>query len=324
MKTDTPASHIHILCCTDSNYLPYTGVMLTSLLSNNRRHDIDIYVATTDNNNENHRRLNILADIFSCRIHIIHINQAEIDALPDAKDSWPKEAYLRLTCLDRLPTNVTKVLYLDGDIIVNTDIGPLWETPMKGKAVAAAPDINNYITDYRHRLNISSQYFNSGVMLMDIVQCRRIAMSRRCIHLISTLTLEYPDQDALNIVLEGQVAYVSQKWNLVDGYLLTRNQGRLPSKIKKLIHAAATTRRSAIIHYTGIYKPWRVGTYMFHPMYAIWHKFYRRSPWHNLDILRHIPANILKRITITRLKTLHIFGLRSSYNDTWTLISRKS
>lgn len=147
MKTKKqPSSYIHILCCTDSHYCPYTGVMLTSLLENNRQHYINIWIATTDSNPDNLHRLSALCKTYDCSIHFIHICQEEIDALPEAQGRWPKEAYLRLTALKSLPQEVTKILYIDGDIIVNTDIGR-WVTLWMTKPWWPYPtSMNTYLT----------------------------------------------------------------------------------------------------------------------------------------------------------------------------------
>lgn len=64
--------------------------MLTSLLENNRRHHIEIWIATTDNDPDNRRRFLTLEDDYDCRIHIIHVTQKEMDALPDGQASGRK------------------------------------------------------------------------------------------------------------------------------------------------------------------------------------------------------------------------------------------
>ena len=49
--------------------------MLTSLLENNRRHHMEIWIATTDNDPDNRRRFLTLEADYDCRIHIIHVMQ---------------------------------------------------------------------------------------------------------------------------------------------------------------------------------------------------------------------------------------------------------
>lgn len=321
MNNEIKPSHIHILCCPDSHYCPYTGVMLTSLLENNRRHHIEIWIATTDNDPDNRRRFLTLEADYDCRIHIIHVMQEEIDSLPDAKGEWPKEMYLRLVLIKTLPVYVSKIIYFDGDIIVNTDIYPLWEHPMDGNAAVAVPDINHFIFDNYQRLNISSPYFNSGVMVIDIDRCRQLDLTDRCLQILSATTLEYPDQDALNMVLDGHVAYAPLQWNLVTGFLLTNNLPMIPPDIRNLAARLASGRRKAIIHYTGEYKPWLNGTFMFHPLHAVWRRYYRISPWRDLPIFKTLPCPMLKSIAIMRIKMLHALGINTPYSRHWSVTS---
>ncbi len=315
----TPPHAIHVLCCPDSHYCPYTGVMLTSLLENNRRHHIEIWIATTDYDPDNCRRFLTLEDDYDCRIHIIHVTQKEMDALPDVQGLWSKATYLRLTVLKSLPADVTKILYLDGDIIVNTDIAPLWNHHMGDKAAVVVTDINDYLFDNGKRLNISQPYFNAGVMVLDLDRCRQLDLTDRCIQIISTMRLDYLDQDALNMVLDGHVVYASLQWNLVTGYMQTRNYQFIPPEIISMTRNIIHNRRNAIIHYTDFCKPWITGTDTFHPLYSTWHRFYRKSPWKYINICKHIRIPIRQRISITRLKMLRRLGIRSTYNDTFIL-----
>lgn len=317
----TPPHAIHVLCCPDSHYCPYTGVMLTSLLENNRRHHIEIWIATTDYDPDNCRRFLTLEDDYDCRIHIIHVTQKEMDALPDGQGLWSKATYLRLTVLKSLPADVTKILYLDGDIIVNTDIAPLWNHHMGDKAAVVVTDINDYLFDNGKRLNISQPYFNAGVMVLDLDRCRQLDLTDRCIQIISTMRLDYLDQDALNMVLDGHVVYASLQWNLVTGFLLTNNLPMIPPDIRNLAARLASGRRKAIIHYTGEYKPWLNGTFMFHPLHAVWRRYYRISPWRDLPIFKTLPCPMLKSIAIMRIKMLHALGINTPYSRHWSVTS---
>ena len=60
--------HINILRSTDNNYAPYCGVMLTSLLENNKQYNIDIYILASDISSINRRRFEILEDCYDCSI----------------------------------------------------------------------------------------------------------------------------------------------------------------------------------------------------------------------------------------------------------------
>lgn len=289
----------------------------TSVLESCKDTSVAVHIITDGIKDRDKELFGILAKTYGASIDITTIPAPILENLAHNQGRWPRSICFRLLAPDLLPDEINRIIYLDCDIIVNTDIGDIWDHPLNGKAAAAVPDINNYILPHRRRLHISSQYFNSGVMLMDIARCKAIDLTSRCLQIISTTSLDYPDQDALNMALEGEVVYLPQKWNLVDGYLQTRYYKRLPSKIKKLVHAAMTGKRNAIIHYTGLYKPWRIGTYMFHPLYAVWKKFYHKSPWKHTDLWHRIPASAMKRIVISRLKIMYILGITSSYNHTW-------
>lgn len=320
MITSHTKPHIQVLCCTDNNYAPYTGVMLTSLLENNRNNEIEIWVAATNINSDNEQKLSSLSDIYNCKLHIIKVTQEQLDRLPASQGGWPKEAYLRLSVLHDLPHDMKKVLYLDVDMIVNTNLRYLWETPMEDNAIVAVADINNYITDAQSRLGIQSSYFNSGVMVMELDRCRQLMLKEQCLSIIATSQLEYPDQDALNMVLDGHVTYVSPKWNLVDGYLLKHNQSKIPANIRSIVKSSAKGRRKAIIHYTGIYKPWKeTHLRLLHPLRSTWYRYYRKSPWKDTNICNGAPPSIRRRLSITKLMALYRLGIKTPYNENWAL-----
>lgn len=321
MITSHTKPHINVLCCTDNNYAPYTGVMLTSLLENNRNNKIEIWVAVTNISSNNEQKLSSLSDAYDCKLHIIKVTQEQLDRLPTPQGAWPKETYLRLTVLQDLPPEVKKVLYLDVDMIVNTDLRALWETPMADNAIVAVPDINNYITDTHNRIGIHSPYFNAGVMVMDLDRCRELMLREQCLNIIATTQLEYNDQDALNMVLDGHVAYVPPKWNLVDGYLLRYNQSKIPADIRNIVKSSAKGRRKAIIHYTGIYKPWKeTKLRLLHPLRSTWYRYYRKSPWKDTEICACTPPSLRRRLSITKLMMLYRLGIKTPYNENWALL----
>jgi hypothetical protein len=51
-----------------------------------------------------------------------------------------KMTYARLLIPELFPATVSKVLYLDSDLLALGDLGPLWRTDLAGAVVAAVPD----------------------------------------------------------------------------------------------------------------------------------------------------------------------------------------
>ena len=59
--------------------------------------------------------------------------------------------YQRLVAPDLLPTDVERVLYLDGDLLIRDQLDEIWETPLDGAIIAA-----------RARLRRSTRLFADG------------------------------------------------------------------------------------------------------------------------------------------------------------------
>lgn len=111
---------INILCATDKNYSALCGIMLTSLFDNNKESDFCIYMLTDGIYQDDQQRFEQLAIENNAKFKIIQIKISDFLNCP----IWPGDhlsiaAYYRLMVSDLLPKDVTKILYLDCDIIVN-------------------------------------------------------------------------------------------------------------------------------------------------------------------------------------------------------------
>ena len=81
-------------------------------------------------------------------------------------------ANFRLVVGSSLPGDVSKVIYLDADLLIQRDIFELWEQDMQDKIVLAVQD--SYIQKLPARYvpararKADQPYFNSGVMVIDL------------------------------------------------------------------------------------------------------------------------------------------------------------
>lgn len=164
--------------------------------------------------------------------------------------------YLRLFLPDLVPQRVQRLLYLDSDVLVNGDLGPLWELPLGDAPLAAVRDglarsmgYEGGIPGAGSGIRADAPYFNSGVMMMNLPVWRRLNVTERCLeYLIEHQDhLRFPDQDALNLVCYDQWLRLKSIWNDTVLWWL------------KADDHVAVRRSVRITHFLGPDKPWQHG-----------------------------------------------------------------
>jgi lipopolysaccharide biosynthesis glycosyltransferase len=235
---------IHIVTVTNDTYAPHLAVMLHSLLTNKKsRNPIKIYVIDSNISIENKILLAKTTRIFKAKIYFKQIDPKSYSEFP-TYHYVTRETYYRISIPD-LFHNYDKVLYLDSDIIVNSDIAELWNTDISQYYLGAVEDPWVRDSDPRYhdlRMPRNSKYFNAGVLLINLKKWRSQGIKNKIIEFIKTYSsnIKYCDQDALNAVLYDQWLSLDPKWNLQTPQFSDPNLIINP----------------AIIHYTGGGKPW--------------------------------------------------------------------
>ena len=170
-----------------------------------------------------------------------------------------RAAYLRLMLDQLLPENVTKVIYLDTDLLVLDDIETLWHTPLEGKPMAAVPDLGilcskRMVKQKEATLGIPAGdlYFNSGVMVLDLAAWRSHHYGRQVLEKVAQGAFRHHDQDGLNLVFKDNWQALPLRWNVIPPIFT------LPLKVlthstwrRKAIEAA---KHPAVFHWAGRYK----------------------------------------------------------------------
>ncbi|XP_011079603.2 LOW QUALITY PROTEIN: probable galacturonosyltransferase-like 7 [Sesamum indicum] len=139
--------------------------------------------------------------------------------------------YARNYLADLLETCVSRVIYLDSDLVVVDDISKLWSTSL-GKKTIGAPEychanFTKYFTQYfwsdsRFSGVFSGRrpcYFNTGVMVIDLAKWRRFGYTRRIerwMEIQKTSVNRIYDLGSLPpflLVFAGHVAPIEHRWN---------------------------------------------------------------------------------------------------------------
>lgn len=185
------------------------------------------------------------------------LNFIDLDALDILKTriaGFPKIAlrrlnpivYARLFLGELLDPAISKVLYLDSDIMVRSALEALYATDLAGHAIGAVlqPDrmlcIAGRDLKARTAFSMAEPYFNAGVMLIDMVQYRQMDFAATLATQVSDAerAMFYYDQDMINFCFKGRILELDTRWNLQN-----------PEPAHEVFNPL-------IVHYSANPKPW--------------------------------------------------------------------
>jgi lipopolysaccharide biosynthesis glycosyltransferase len=171
--------------------------------------------------------------------------------------------YGRLLLPDLLP--VERVLYLDADLVVEVDVLDLKNFDLQHAALAAVASnklrhsLDNPFLNGRLGITLDADYFNSGVLLMNLVEWRQRQIKQQLL----ALAQQYPnelishDQTLLNAVLGNEFLQLPPNYNCPWF-----------AHVQKPSLAGGM-----ILHFLGSPKPWdTMGSYL-HSAYSTWIKY---------------------------------------------------
>lgn len=306
---------IQILCCTDDGYAMQYGVMLTSLFETNREKAFNIWILSFGLSEENRRRfLNFKNQYGSVNVSLLFANISDFQFCPlHVGEKYTRTGYLPLFASNFLPQSVGKVLYLDGDLLINCDICELWNTDIEQLALAAVIDIDSEIQ--QNRLKTESTYFNSGVLLLNLDYARMHDLVSKYIDRLVYLDTHrnefvLHDQDIFNYICNGRTAMLPIKYNLQMPWLLKDFPS---SQISKNEVSEILSKNSFILHFCyKTLKPWN-NHYVNPPYTNLWRDYLRKSDWKycrrisiNKASITYLFFNILCFLHIKRRPSLFI------------------
>jgi lipopolysaccharide biosynthesis glycosyltransferase len=209
---------VHVAYCIDKNYQQHFGASLTPLLLNfgGDGSELAIHVVTDEADTAFRSRLDRLRQAFKARIDLYLVGPQEIQAMAPLKGTSAAHVstatYFRFLLPRILPEAVEKVLYLDADTIVPSDIGELFKVETRGAAVAGVSDFSAKNLAERQGVR---RYINSGVILLDVGQWRREDHGARCLAFAheNSRRLIFGDQCTINLLFQESLHLLDTRWN---------------------------------------------------------------------------------------------------------------
>jgi UDP-glucose:(glucosyl)LPS alpha-1,3-glucosyltransferase len=271
-------SSFHIAFCVDDHYCRSMGATITSIIDNNPAVEFTFHVFAFSLSEDNRQRFGQLGSKYDVATHIHIIDPAIFQPFAHISQFsyYSPTIFTRLLIPSTLRGITDKVLYLDADILCVGSLAELIQMDFGDSAAIVVPDADETTRRRCAALQLSSQkYFNSGVMYMNVDLWVSREITEKTIHAILENGKDYrfPDQDALNVVLEGQVRFIDRKWNFL--YDLIHDL----EKNKRQMRAIGAV---VFIHFAGAVKPWN--NWCLHESRDLFVKYHALSPWANLPL----------------------------------------
>lgn len=252
-------TNLKILVTLDSNYITPLKIMLKSLFLNNPHEKFDIYMIYASITNEEIEDVASLCEKHKSKLIPLYVRE---DMFSDAPVflHYTKAMYYRLLAFELLPKTLTKILYLDPDILVINKLTDFYTLDINDYLYAAA--MHSGITGFTESFNKfrlktyeAAGYYNSGVLLMNLDLQRKYIKKEDIFKYVKEHEKELllPDQDILNALYGHQILSVCDSLYNYDArryhtyFILSEGKYNMDWVMENTV----------FLHFCGKSKPWK-------------------------------------------------------------------
>lgn len=270
---------MNIITALNKKYIPYTVTMLVSLGINEKEH-VDAYLLNSELSEENISEIEAAVSAYDMTIISVPVDKEKFSEKLPHNDQWSLETYYRLMMLELLPETVDRILYLDGDMVINKPLDSYYNLDFAGAEIIACDDKSGLNTAdsygpkhnemFKEAYDKGYRYFNAGVMLLNITDMRKKYSFQTYLDAIEAWNyqMEAPDQDILNWVHWQHVDYVDCM--VYDLFARVAHNAEITyEEVKEGV---------AIIHFAGA-KPWDNGNFHF-DIERLWWEYAKKTPYY--------------------------------------------
>lgn len=243
----------HIAYACNQLYAQYVAVSLKSLCDTQpQRADVTwkIHILTDGITPKSEAQLASVCALrqdFQLVVHVIR--GKELQGLPSER--FTHITYFRFFIADLIP-DAERVFYIDTDCLILDDISAVFSLPLE-KTIATMSDPFDNENKSRVSLQEQNSYFVAAPLLINTIRWKEINYTPLLLDwCYSHLNvLKYPDQDALNVVLQNDREHLPMRFNVCPFFLRPHNFERkdLIPQIREGIFSPA------IVHFASC-APW--------------------------------------------------------------------
>jgi lipopolysaccharide biosynthesis glycosyltransferase len=281
---------MNLVMCADDNYAPLLGVSIYSILKNNKTfNEINFYILDANISSLNKLRIETIVNNFNSKIE--YINTEEIDSKIQATIKTKVKSlstYYRVFLTTLLSERLNKIIYMDCDSIVCSDLKELWDTNIEDYHIAGVLDVIPEHNKLSIGLKENDSYFNAGMLLINIEKWRQDKIESKMIAFINSYNgaVRYHDQGIINGVCQKKMI-LHPKFNVLTPFFVMSK--------KQIIHyhqlnaydyseseISEAKNQPVFVHFVPFLtdRPWVKGN--FHPLKYTYNSILNETPWKGL------------------------------------------
>lgn len=238
---------IHLAIAFDQNYFSPFYALLTSIFKNKaERTAIAIHAIVSGVTDAEKNSIEQYVSRYSGAIYFYNIDEQVVNKFV-LTSKWTSAVYFRLYFPLIVPSSVKRLLYLDTDTLVLGDLSDLYSIDLAHYPVGAVYD--NWVKTAPHlSINGEEEYFNSGVLVIDLERWNKQQVSQKAFKFLQDYPekIKFVDQDALNAVLSDNWKKLDSRYNFMYSLI---PEGLSRGELNQLI------KDKVILHFT-LQRPW--------------------------------------------------------------------
>lgn len=287
---------LNVIFSSDDNYAPYLGAAIYSLIHCNQNFEhITVFIIDNEIREENRIKLSDIVSKTS-NTEIVWIPFAKYREKLKLNLMWniSISAYARLFIAEMVPESVTRIIYMDCDMIVCQSLKELWNTDLEGKIIGAVQDTVGESAKERLNLSPNEKYFNSGMLLIDLDAWRKSNIGVKCLDFLDIHNgqVHHHDQGVLNAVLCNDKYILPMRYNTITiHYFFNMHQIRKyyneTAEFYSLTEIENAKKEPVIVHFTPSFtnRPWIKGCS--HPLKQKFWDAIDQTPWAGMHPLKN-------------------------------------
>lgn len=278
-------NHLHIVVASDENYARFVASLIVSVQESNPDLDeISFHLLSNGIPKDSIGKIESVIHGEGRRLIVHDISDLQDRLGIDVPPTIALTAYARLFMGQILGEDISRVLYLDTDIIVVGSLSQLWRSDLDGNPCGGCLDVfEGTLSKTNIGLHEDYSYINSGVLLINLDYWRENKIQDKFLQFLidNNGNVHHHDQGIINGVCNYSIKLLPPQYNMHS--TVFSHPFSLIMKITNPYYSRSeyeeAIKRPVIIHFTeGFYnRPWKKNCK--HPYRDAFEKYNQMTPW---------------------------------------------